>query len=831
MPLFSSNAGISARALGLTSGILSGAAAITSILGNQNGTTGTQLLVYFNPGTAGSSPVTDYQYSLNGGSTWSSFASPQTSSPLTISGLTNGTTYSVAIRPMQGLQASVPSNVASGRPVALPSTPSITSITNDANGTTGTQISVAFTGGTGGTDSTSTFQVSTDNGLTWANRSTGTTASPILVTGLTNGTSYNVRIRAVTSIGDVSAASAASTGRPVALPGAPTITGITASTGQISIAFGIGQAGTDSLSTYEYSLDGGSAWTQRATGATASPIVVTGITDSTVANANKSLSPTYSVSIRSRTSQNHLSAGSANVTPFATVPSVPTSLQATPTPTSITVTFGAPVSSSYVISSYEYSLDNSTWSPYSSGQTITGLTPSTSYTVYVRAVDAQSLPGAAGSIAQSTLAEVLPSAPTAVTATATSTTSVSVSYSPPTELGTYGTPASYQYSYSTDDGATYSAYATAGASPFTIPGLPQYDDIRVRMRAVAATSGSFGAASADATATTWAPAPAAPTAYFSPAGSTPDWGSFAAMTSTSHSYSYIRINKETFNGKYVSTVAYVSRTVSGSTVEYDSLTHTSGNNWFIDMGSYWLYRRLETTTSSSTVVTYKARVRNSNPTPDVSSYTGTATWTLPRSGQSYSLANNNFDIPVTRSDVTPPSCSPAKANISIAFPATNQDSSAAPGYREVTQVQVKFKCGVNGAEGTGSVATCNPTANGRILKVSYGTPATGTYAGQSNGSSAQYTASDDGSTTFGALYDANGTFTLTGSELHSTRLKIAGARLNGVTMIVTLTGYGAIWSNCTTISSSYGYFYSGYLVATGTQTINGSLSKAAGVSW
>lgn len=78
-----------------------------------------------------------------------------------------------------------------------PDEPTITSVTPSAG-----QLSVAFTApsNNGGFAITS-YQYSTDNGATWNNRQTGTTASPLVITGLAGGTTYAVRIRAVNSQG------------------------------------------------------------------------------------------------------------------------------------------------------------------------------------------------------------------------------------------------------------------------------------------------------------------------------------------------------------------------------------------------------------------------------------------------------------------------------------------------------------------------------------------------------------------------------------------------------------------------------------------------------
>lgn len=53
--------------------------------------------IAFTPGADFGSPITSYKYSLNGGA-YTAFSSPSTASPLTISGLVNGTAYSVSLK-------------------------------------------------------------------------------------------------------------------------------------------------------------------------------------------------------------------------------------------------------------------------------------------------------------------------------------------------------------------------------------------------------------------------------------------------------------------------------------------------------------------------------------------------------------------------------------------------------------------------------------------------------------------------------------------------------------------------------------------------------------
>ena len=76
-----------------------------------------------------------------------------------------------------------------------PNAPDISGITPGNN-----SLSVAFTASTIGCTAITDYKYSTDGGSTFT--SAGTTTSPIVITGLTNGTSYNVQIKAVNVNGD-----------------------------------------------------------------------------------------------------------------------------------------------------------------------------------------------------------------------------------------------------------------------------------------------------------------------------------------------------------------------------------------------------------------------------------------------------------------------------------------------------------------------------------------------------------------------------------------------------------------------------------------------------
>jgi hypothetical protein len=191
-----------------------------------------------------------------------------------------------------------------------PGAPTITSISNAINGTTGTTVDVYFTAGSEGTSPTTTYQYSIDNGSTWSNRLVGTTASPLNITGLTNGITYNVKLRAINSIGSSDGSSSASA-RPVAIPVAPTISNVSSGNQQLTVSFSAPQ-GTDANASYEYSLNG-STWSSAGT---SSPYSITGLTNDT----------TYTVYVRTVTTAGDRSSSSSgsSQTPRPPTPATPT---------------------------------------------------------------------------------------------------------------------------------------------------------------------------------------------------------------------------------------------------------------------------------------------------------------------------------------------------------------------------------------------------------------------------------------------------------------------------------------------------------------------------
>jgi len=166
------------------------------------------------PASDGGSAVTSYQYSTDNGTTWTTRSGTATSTaPFDITGLTNGTAYTVKLRAVNAVGASTASAGVAGTPTAAtaPSAPTITAVASGA-----AQLTVTFTAPVSdGGAAISNYQYSTDNGTTWTTRSLASTASPLVITGLTNGTAYTVKLRAVNSVGS-GTASAGVAGTPTA---------------------------------------------------------------------------------------------------------------------------------------------------------------------------------------------------------------------------------------------------------------------------------------------------------------------------------------------------------------------------------------------------------------------------------------------------------------------------------------------------------------------------------------------------------------------------------------------------------------------------------------
>lgn len=231
----------------------------------------TQLSVAFTaPSSDGGSAITNYEYSTNGGTSFTACSPAQTTSPIVITGLTNGTPYNVQLRAVNANGSGTATSSTAATPYTTPSAPTMGTIT-PGNG----QISVAFTAGSNGGSAITNYKYSTNGGTSFTACSPAQTTSPIVITGLTNGTSYDVQILAVNAAGDGTATST-TTATPYTTPSAPSITSVNPTNTTLTVNFTAGSNGGSAITDYKYSTNGGTSFTSAATAT--SPITISGLT-------------------------------------------------------------------------------------------------------------------------------------------------------------------------------------------------------------------------------------------------------------------------------------------------------------------------------------------------------------------------------------------------------------------------------------------------------------------------------------------------------------------------------------------------------------------------
>ena len=171
----------------------------------------------------GNSPITNYSYSTNG-TTYTEFSPAQTGSTVSITGLTNGTPYTFYLKAINAIGTGPASAALTAAPAIEPTAPTIGTPTA-GNGS----VSLTFTApGNNGGSAITNYSYSTD-GTNYIALSPAQTTSPLTISGLTNGVSYTVRIRAINAAGSSVASSASSSFTP-APPPPFTVTSGTAST-------------------------------------------------------------------------------------------------------------------------------------------------------------------------------------------------------------------------------------------------------------------------------------------------------------------------------------------------------------------------------------------------------------------------------------------------------------------------------------------------------------------------------------------------------------------------------------------------------------------------
>lgn len=423
--------------------------------------------------------ITGYAYQINGGA-WSSFSN---SDSVDLSGLTPGTTYTIAVEAEDAAgNVGAPSTVTFTMPPSAPGTPTASTIT-------GNSATVSWTAAT---DSQGVAGYSYQlNGGAWSSFSNVLSVS---LTGLSYGTVYTVGVRAEDASGNIGPTATGTFTTGPTTPGTPTASNITGTSATVSWT-----ASTDSqgVSGYSYQVNGGT-WSAYSN---TESVSLTGLAYGT----------TYTVGVRSEDPAGNISATATGE--FTTLPSAP----GTPTAsniagTSVTLSWAA-ASDHNGVSGYSYQLNGGTWSAWANALSVnlTGLAYGTSYTVDVRAEDAAGNIGPPSS-GNFTTAPSTPGVPSISNITGTSAT---VSWTAATTGNSPITGYSYQL-----NGGTWSSFSSALSVSLTGLGYGTAYTVAVRAEDAA---GNIGAA-ASSSFTTAPSAPGTPTASgIGPTSATVSW--------------------------------------------------------------------------------------------------------------------------------------------------------------------------------------------------------------------------------------------------------------------------------------------------------------------
>jgi len=304
------------------------------------------------------------------------------------------------------------------------------------------------------------YDFSTDNGATWSRFNS--VDGPFTISGLTNGILYQIKVRAVNSVGAGDVSQSVSATPTNLIPARPSIASLDSGNASTTVHI---TPPTDitagSISGYEYSVNNGVTY-QRATVAN-SAFTITGLTNG------------IATSVRIRAVNGNgtsLPSIAKRVIP-ATTPDAPIISGVTPSAGALTIAFNAPSSGGSSIQSYQLSLDGgSTWAftrkPSTSNSIkVTGLANTSTYQVKMRAVNAKGTGSPSNLVTASTPA-IAPGAPT-LTGILKNRTSITVDFDAPTRDGGASITS---YAFSIDGGNTWVGLSSSAvASNFVISGL------------------------------------------------------------------------------------------------------------------------------------------------------------------------------------------------------------------------------------------------------------------------------------------------------------------------------------------------------------------------
>ena len=265
--------------------------------------------ITFTAPSDGGSPITNYEYQVGTG-TWTALSPVDTTSPVTITGLTGGTPLSIKLRGVNTYGGGAESSAVSVTPIGAPAAPNSTSVAN-SNG----KATISFSINDGGAPITSIeYQISSNGGSTyspWAPFSPVDATSPVTLSGLTNGSTYLVKLRGINNLNLTGAESAPITVAPVAVaPDAPTNLIALSGNGSATIYFTAPDNGGSPITNYLYSING-TTYTLLNPADALSPVLIPSLTNGT----------SYTITLKAKNSIGEsVASTSVQVTPSSAKP-------------------------------------------------------------------------------------------------------------------------------------------------------------------------------------------------------------------------------------------------------------------------------------------------------------------------------------------------------------------------------------------------------------------------------------------------------------------------------------------------------------------------------
>jgi hypothetical protein len=278
-----------------------------------SGVSGRATVSWTAPASNGGSAITSYIVSATPSITPVTVTGATSS---TISGLTNGTSYTFTVAAVN-IVGTGPSSTPSPSATPIDTVPGApTSVTADVSASA-SQAVVSWTAPTdNGGQSISNYTVNVITGGSTVSTVSAGTSTSATITGLTNGTSYTFTVTATNSIGTGSASTASSAAIPYTVPGAPSVVSITSTNGSATLSWSA-PASNGGRTITDYTITANPSITAITTSSTS--YTVTGLTNGT----------TYTFSVVANNLRGSSSAVVFSaVTPMPVAPSAPRSLAA-----------------------------------------------------------------------------------------------------------------------------------------------------------------------------------------------------------------------------------------------------------------------------------------------------------------------------------------------------------------------------------------------------------------------------------------------------------------------------------------------------------------------